>query len=132
MTWTVRGGAEWRLTLFAYSFYLVAAFWLVDRVVRLALALLRDRESKPWSGLRRPQVIRATVVLAGLLAVAALWPYVVPYAAARESLIHGNAMMIRAGQRDLWFFADGWSSRHHRYRPTRSATASPRPQNRLA
>ncbi len=30
MTWTVIGGAEWRLTLFAYAFYLVAAFWLVE------------------------------------------------------------------------------------------------------
>jgi hypothetical protein len=109
MTWTVRGGAEWRLTLFAYSFYLVAAFWLVDRGVRLARALLRDRESKPWSGLQRPQIIRATVVLPVLLVVPVPWPYVVPYAAARESLIHGDAMIIRAGQRDRWFFTDGWS-----------------------
>lgn len=109
MTWTVRGGAEWRLTLFAYSFYLVAAFWLVDRIVRAALALRRDRESQPWANLQRPQVVRAAVVLAGLLAVTALWPYVVPYAAARESLLYGDSAMIRAGQRDLWFFADGWA-----------------------
>ncbi len=109
MTWTVRGGAEWRLTLFAYSFYLVAAFWLVDKGVRLVLALVRDRESKPWSGLQRVQVIRTTIVLAVLLGIAAVWPYLVPYAAARESLIHGDPAMIRAGQRDLWFFADGWS-----------------------
>ena len=31
MTWTVLGGAEWRLTFFAYAFYLVAAFWFVDK-----------------------------------------------------------------------------------------------------
>jgi hypothetical protein len=30
MTWTVLGGAEWRLTFFAYAFYLIAAFWFVD------------------------------------------------------------------------------------------------------
>ncbi len=109
MTWTVRGGAEWRLTLFAYSFYLVAAVWLADRVVRLTLTLLRERDSKPWSRFHPPQVMRATAVLLGLLAVAAGWPFVMPYAAARESLIHGDPVMIRAGQRDLWFFADGWS-----------------------
>ena len=31
MTWTVLGGAEWRLTFFAYAFYLVAAFSFVDK-----------------------------------------------------------------------------------------------------
>ena len=40
MTWTVRGGAEWRLTFFAYAFYLVAAFWFVDKAVRIAHAWL--------------------------------------------------------------------------------------------
>jgi hypothetical protein len=109
MTWTVRGGAEWRLTLFAYSFYLVAAFWLLDRIVRVALTVLRQRGSLTWPELQRPQVIRTTAVLLCLLTVAAGWPFVLPYAAARESLIHGDPMMIRAGQRDLWFFANGWS-----------------------
>ncbi len=109
MTWTVRGGAEWRLTLFAYSFYLVAAFWLVDKVVRRSRTLLRERDSRPWLGLQRPQVIRVTALLVGLLAITAAWLFVVPYAVARESLIHGDPIMIRAGQRDRWFFADGWS-----------------------
>ena len=36
VTWTVLGGAEWRLTLFIYSFPLLAAFWFVDRVIRTA------------------------------------------------------------------------------------------------
>ena len=40
MTWTVLGGAEWRLTLFAYAFYLIAAFWVVDKAVRFVRAAL--------------------------------------------------------------------------------------------
>jgi 4-amino-4-deoxy-L-arabinose transferase-like glycosyltransferase len=30
-TWNVPGGAEWRFTLLAYPFYLLAALWAVDR-----------------------------------------------------------------------------------------------------
>ena len=41
MTWTVLGGAEWRLTLFAYAFYLIAAFWVVDRAVEIVRASAR-------------------------------------------------------------------------------------------
>ena len=58
MTWTVLGGAEWRLTLFAYAFYLIAAFWVVDKAVRFVRAALVGGDRKAWSQITRRQILR--------------------------------------------------------------------------
>ena len=58
MTWTVLGGAEWRLTFFAYAFYLIAAFWVVDRTVRVVRSALRSSDPKTWAQNRRRQIFR--------------------------------------------------------------------------
>ncbi len=100
-TWTVRGGAEWRLTFFAYSFYLVAAFWCVERLIRLALAPNRKLALRKAVG---PAVTFAVIAAAG-----AAWTFLMPYAVVRESLAKGHAAMIRAGFRDRIFLAEGWS-----------------------
>ena len=101
MTWTVRGGAEWRLTLFAYAFYLIAAFCLVDRVFRAAT--WRDGAANRTS-------LKPLVILLALLTIAAAWTFLMPYAVVREGLANGAPVTIMAGQRDRWFFVDGWSS----------------------
>ena len=101
MTWTVRGGAEWRLTLFAYAFYLIAAFWVVDKVFRNA---------KWRGGAANRFSLRPLAVLLALLTIAAAWTFMIPYAVAREALANGDPVTIFAGQRDRWFFVDGWSS----------------------
>jgi hypothetical protein len=108
MTWTVRGGAEWRLTLFAYSFYLVAAFGMVEKVARL----VRHQLATGNGELPRPShlpVLRRVGVLLALVVVAGAWLFAIPYAIAREALTHGDAAMIMAGPRDRWFFMNGWS-----------------------
>ena len=101
-TWTVRGGAEWRLTLFVYSFYLVAAFWCVraahsTRSTADFTGWLRGtrfgRPSPSWCSSSRPMC----------------WIFFMPYAVARESLARGHAAMIRADERDRFLLTDGWS-----------------------
>jgi Dolichyl-phosphate-mannose-protein mannosyltransferase len=93
-TWTVRGGAEWRLTLFAYSFYLVAAFWCLEQIARRRVLLVRPRH------------ILAT---ACLVLAAVCWTFLMPYLVVREALAQGDPAMIRAGERDRFLFAGGWS-----------------------
>jgi 4-amino-4-deoxy-L-arabinose transferase-like glycosyltransferase len=97
-TWTVRGGAEWRLTLFAYSFYLIAAFWLVAKIVR--------REIR-WPGFRVGT--QAALMIGAMALVALTWALVMPIAIARSSLARGERAVILAGQRDHLLLADGWS-----------------------
>jgi hypothetical protein len=109
MTWTVLGGAEWRLTLFAYAFYLVAAFWVVDKTARLARPAFAGRGPGPWAQVSRRQILQPVAIVFALLVVAVSWPVALPYAVAREALSYGDAATIMAGPRDRWFFADGWS-----------------------
>jgi hypothetical protein len=109
MTWTVLGGAEWRLTLFAYSFYLVAAFWLVDRIARFVRATVVARDTAPWEYVTRREIVRAATVILFIAVIAALWVIAVPTGVAKEALTHGDTATIMAGPRDRWFFADGWS-----------------------
>ncbi len=109
MTWTVLGGAEWRLTLFAYAFYLIAAFWVVDKAARLIRSSLADRGAKPWGLVTRHQIVRVAAIILTLVVVAGVWSVAVPYALVREVYSHEGAATIMAGPRDRWFFVDGWS-----------------------
>jgi len=115
-TWTVRGGAEWRLTLFAYSFYLIAAFWLVEKVVRNA-GRWRDRLFD--KGNIRPGLVVASLVIAGVV-----WHWAVPYAVAREALGQGETVVLYAGTRDRAFFVDGWGDLNIRGNVTERITAA--------
>ncbi len=110
MTWTVLGGAEWRLTLFAYAFYLIAAFWVVDKAARLVRSSLVDRGATPWGLVTRHQILRVAATILALVIVAGVWSVAVPYALVREVYSHEGAATIVAGPRDRWFFVDGWSS----------------------
>jgi hypothetical protein len=92
-TWPVRGGAEWRLTLFAYSFYLIAAFWFLEHMIR----------ARPRPALR-PVLVIAALGIAGLT-----FAFAMPYFVGRETLLNGQPMVISAGERDRFLLADGWS-----------------------
>ena len=96
-TWPVRGGAEWRLTLFAYSFYLISAFWLLSR--------LRAKRR----GLVPPKRLRAAVAITALIVIGIALTFGMPYAVAREAVLEGQPMVIAAGVRDRFLLADGWS-----------------------
>ena len=109
MTWTVLGGAEWRLTLFAYAFYLVAAFWVVDKVIRFVHAALSARDRQLYPQITRHQILRTTAIVLALVLVTGIWSFAVPYALVREDFRDTGAATIAAGPRDRWFFFDGWS-----------------------
>ncbi|MEO5740897.1 MAG: glycosyltransferase family 39 protein [Vicinamibacterales bacterium] len=109
MTWMVPGGAEWRLTFFAYAFYLIAAFWVVDKAARFARAAFVRRAPKPWARLTRRQLVGPIAIVLAMVAVAGVWVTAAPYALVREALAYDGAAMIIAGPRDRWFFVDGWS-----------------------
>jgi hypothetical protein len=109
MTWTVRGGAEWRLTFFAYAFYLIAAFSFVANTVQSARSVVLSRDSKPWPDITDRRIVQPAVVVLALVLVAVGWWIAVPYAVTKEALRYDGAASIAAGPRDRWFFADGWS-----------------------
>ena len=109
MTWRVLGGAEWRLTLFAYAFYLIAAFWAVEKAARFVRAALVARDAKPWAQVTRHQILRTVAIVLALVLVAGVWSVAVPYALVREEFTYAGAATVMAGPRDRWFFVDGWS-----------------------
>jgi hypothetical protein len=110
MTWTVLGGAEWRLTFFAYAFYLIAAFCFVDRIVHIARARLVSRDTQGWAQVSRRQIVRRAAAVLALALVAVVWWIAVPYAVTKEAFRYDGAATIAAGPRDRLFFVDGWSS----------------------
>jgi hypothetical protein len=109
MTWTVLGGAEWRLTFFAYAFYLLAAFSLVDRTIRLARSTHSAPDARPPALMGFRRMWRPASIVLALAGIAAAWWIAVPYAVTREALHYGGAATIMAGPRDRLFFVDGWS-----------------------
>ena len=108
MTWTVLGGAEWRLTFFAYAFYLIAAFSVVDKAVRTVRSRLHTHDVRPAAVTRRQVLTRAATV-AAIVVFAVLWWIAVPYAVTREAFRYDGGATIAAGPRDRLFFVDGWS-----------------------
>jgi hypothetical protein len=126
MTWTVRGGAEWRLTSFAYAFYLIAAFWIVDKAARLARSSLVNRGAQPRPQVTRRQIVHAVTIVASLVVVAGLWWVAVPYALVREVFSYEGAATIAAGTRDRWFFFEGWDGLVVEGNVTLRVSATPR------
>jgi hypothetical protein len=109
LTWAVPGGGEWRFTLHAYPFYLLAAFWLLDRLVRRAWASGREGFSASLTALYRKETLVTATVLTMLLVAAVGWTFGMPYLIARESLLAGEGAGIIASDRDRWLFNSGWS-----------------------
>ena len=107
-TWEVPGGAEWRFTMPALPFYLIAAWLAITRAVRaLRPAVLRDLPGRLRGRERRLAI--AAAAMAGL--AVGVWAALcgLSYFRVRESLRAGEAGIIAAGGRDLLFFGPGWS-----------------------
>jgi hypothetical protein len=108
-TWDVRGGAEWRFTLHAYPFYLVAAG---AALAALAHAASPAAVREAWRAVRVHRV-RAAVTAAALAgAVPAVWggSALVHYLRVREDVRAGRMASIDMGPRDLFFTGAGWYS----------------------
>lgn len=109
LIWTIRGGGEWRFTLHAYPFYLLAAFWLLHTVIQSVRRGIREGLSLALGRLNPAAVARVSITLVAVLAALSLWKFGMPYAMAREVLLRGETAIIRADERDRWLLFDGWS-----------------------
>ena len=92
-TWEVPGGNEWRFTLHAYPFYLVAAAWALHAAFR------RD-----WRG----ALLRGVAAAALLLPLAWLGAAGLHYLRIREDVRAGRSARVSAGPRDAFLLAHGW------------------------
>ena len=104
-TWNIGGGNEWRFTMHAYPFYLLAAAWAVVRagetVVRVARGRTPELAPRPW--FRRAAAVLVVFAL-GRAAYLGL-----PWLSVRESIGSGASTSIETGDRDRLFYRDGWS-----------------------
>jgi len=107
-TWNVPGGGEWRFTMHAYPFYLLASAYAICWVAGHLWGLRRGirRPAAGWWNTRQAIGLAA----AGVVGVAVYLGYqALPYLVARESLQYGGGTSITTGDRDEVFFSRGWS-----------------------
>ena len=110
MTWPVRGGAEWRFTLHAYPFYLLAACGFVRHIVVFSRRLFATGLNATMTDLNRGRLVRRAAVLLLPVVAAPVLAFGVPYLIARASIERGEASYLVAGPRDRLVFTDGWSA----------------------
>ena len=109
-TWKLGGGGEWRFTLHAYAFYIVAAAFAMVTGAR-ALCHLRQREAAASMASVARAARRAAPVAALAIAGVALY-YWLPWPVVNEAIAAGESTSIEAGPRDRIFFREGWSDPH--------------------
>jgi 4-amino-4-deoxy-L-arabinose transferase-like glycosyltransferase len=108
ITWPDQGGSEWRFTMHAYPFYLIAAFAAVAWLAEGARALVSDRTGT-LAAWRRQHVAAKVVATAAIVFGGWIAGYWSPYFVARESLLKGEDTSFAAGENDRVFFGGGWS-----------------------
>jgi hypothetical protein len=105
--WQTRTGAQWRFTLFAYPFYLIAACETFRAAGSLARTALR-RRSRGAVSLRWTR-LAAIAAVGVVVTVAARWlPSVWRYLVVREAAANEDAYSIVPGHGDRLFFTRGW------------------------
>jgi len=112
ITWTLRGGGEWRFTMHAYPFYLLAAFAAVAWLVGGVRSLIASRQST-LAAWRAQHVGAKGLATAALVAIGCLANFWAPYFVAREGLLAGEPTSVAAGENDGVFFGAGWTGLVH-------------------
>jgi hypothetical protein len=110
VVWQARAAAQWRLTSFAYPFYLIAAVYALG----VATSLASPRFSRQWIGRLRSHPQWAILLALALPLAVVLLPRCWQYLMVREAALADGEYSIVAGVGDGWFFGDGW------YGPVRS------------
>lgn len=106
LTWNVAGGGEWRFSMHAYPFYMLAAMSAAAWAFRGAVVLWR----RPWRGTAivwKP-VVRVVAALAAAVLACAMYT-VLPWFVVREAIATSKDVSIQTGDRDVTFFGSGWS-----------------------
>jgi hypothetical protein len=105
--WETRTGSQWRFTLFAYPFYLIAACHLIRALLSLVFAESRHRlghlvcsHPKRWAAL----AFLALALLAAVPEGRRAWYYLL----LREAAATQGAYSVVTGGGDGWFFGNGW------------------------
>lgn len=106
-TWRIPGGGEWRFTLFAYPFYLLAAAFALGAVPRGLARGLRDVPERLRAVDRRTWAA-AAASLACLAVSAHEIPKYWRFALVREAARADGGYSIVAGPGDGLFFREGW------------------------
>ena len=112
ITWNLRGGGEWRFTMHAYPFYLIAAF---GAVAWLATSFLVAHREPPVDdrvvarATRRRESARHGST-GGDRWLANFWS---PYFVAARGLLAGESTSVAAGENDGIFFGAGWTGLVH-------------------
>jgi 4-amino-4-deoxy-L-arabinose transferase-like glycosyltransferase len=106
LTWNVAGGGEWRFTMHAYPFYLLAAMYAVGLLWRGVTGLSQKR----WDARRvgRKQLAWGAAGAASVALVCAIY-VLLPWFVVRETIARQDDVSIEAGDRDAVFFGSGWS-----------------------
>jgi hypothetical protein len=107
LTWNVAKGGEWRFTMHAYPFYMLAAVCGMALVRHAAAGLWRKSwrtDSIAWRPVVRAGVAASAVALVCMAYVALPW-FVV-----REAIATNNDVSIETGARDGTFYGAGWSA----------------------
>jgi hypothetical protein len=107
-TWNVAGGGEWRFTMHAYPFYILAALSSVELGWRGAATLWR--EPQRVKAIAWPPVVRRVLPGAAIVALACVTYAVLPWFIVREAIARGDDISIETGSRDSRFFGPGWSA----------------------
>lgn len=112
ITWPLQGGGEWRFTMHAYPFYLIAATAMVAWIISSMRAFIVDRRRAlaDWSA--RHMIVKAAATLA-LVVTSWLAAYWSPYWVAREALRGGEVVSVNATENDGVFFHEGWTELVH-------------------
>jgi hypothetical protein len=107
-TWRVPGGDAWRLTLFAYPFYLIAAGAALHGLVRLGGSSEARRAALAWlAGQPRVPWLAALVAVSATLAFLFFGVY---YLTAGEAVRSGQTAVIATSPRDRLFFGRGFGA----------------------
>jgi hypothetical protein len=109
-TWNIAAGGEWRFTMHAYPFYVVAACFAVAGVARLIRALVTQPAS--WRARAMWLGVRAGIVCALVAAAVVVYVGVLPWFVASEAIGKGDSVSIGTGGRDRAFYRSGWSRAH--------------------
>ena len=134
LTWNVGGGGEWRFTMHAYPFFLVAAAAGVVGAGRAMRAMVSNH-----TVLGRAAVASIAWRVAAVTAGAALGVAMylgLPWYVTREGIANGESTSIETGDRDRVFYRSGWSAPHFESitvrvsRDERAVVRLPLPQKR--